>query len=170
MNEGPTWRILPLNEQFDVSDFESLDSQITAYLKSGKALKDMHSGQAAVFVLVDSADTVQGFYTLSAASIDCKAHFTNSQAKAFGYPQVAVTLLGRVAIHKNLKGQGLGTDLILHALRKAALASETVGSYAVVLDAKNERVAALYSTLGFVAFKDQPLKMFLPMSTIRQLL
>lgn len=162
-------RVVPFAEHFDTSDFVCLDDHLTAYLVGGRAARDLASGQAAVFLLVDAADRVQGYYTLSAASIDRKAHFTNSQGKQFGYPQVAVTLLGRVAVHRDLRGQGMGTDLILHALRQAAKASELVASYAVILDAKNERVAAIYSKLGFVPFKDQPLKMFLPMVTIRQL-
>ncbi|WP_353542652.1 GNAT family N-acetyltransferase [Deinococcus xinjiangensis] len=162
-------RVVPFDERFDTSTFECLDEHLTAYLKEGRAVRDLNSGQAAVFLLVDAAGRVLGYYTLSAASVDRKAHFTNSQGKQFGYPQVAVTLLGRVAVHRELKGQGVGTDLIVHALKQAARASETVASYAVILDAKNERVAAIYARLGFVPFKDQPLKMFLPMATIRQL-
>ncbi|WP_343216661.1 GNAT family N-acetyltransferase [Deinococcus aestuarii] len=95
--------------------------------------------------------------------------FSGTQAQRFPYPQVAVTLLGRVAIHKDLRGQGIGINLILHALRQAARAAETVASYAVVLDAKNEKGAEIYARLGFVPFRDQPLKLFLPMQTIRQL-
>lgn len=165
----PLYRVVPFAEQFSTTEFECLDEQLTTYLKGGSAARDLKTGQAALFVMVDSEHRVWGYYTLSAASIDRKAHFSNTQGKKFGYPQVAVILLGRIAIHRNLKGQGLGTDLILHALKQAAQASETIASYAVILDAKNERVAAIYVRLGFIAFKDQPLKLFLPIETIKQL-
>ena len=165
----PALRIVPYDERFDTSEFLCIDEHLTQYLKTGRAARDRESGQAAVFLMVDAADRVQGYYTLSAASIDRKSHFTNSQGKQFGYPQVAVTLLGRVAIHRDLKGQGVGTDLILYALRQAAQAAEQVASYAVILDAKNDRVAAIYTRLGFLPFKSQPLRMFMPMSVIREL-
>ncbi|ABW34983.1 GCN5-related N-acetyltransferase (plasmid) [Deinococcus geothermalis DSM 11300] len=163
------FRVVPFSPEYDSSAFESLDQHLTAYLKEGRAQRDLSTGQAAVFLMVDEADRVQGYYTLSSASVPRKEAFSGTQARKFPYPQVAVTLLGRVAIHKDLRGQGIGTDLILHALRQAARAAETVASYAVILDAKNEKVAVLYARLGFVPFRDQPLKLFLPIETIRQL-
>lgn len=162
-------RVVPFSPDYDASAFESLDEHLTAYLKEGRLQRDLNTGQAAVFLMVDEADRVQGYYTLSSASVPRQEALSGTQARRFPYPQVAVTLLGRVAIHKDLRGQGIGTDLILHALRQAARAAETVASYAVVLDAKNEKVAQIYARLGFVPFRDQPLKLFLPMQTIRQL-
>ena len=163
------FRVVPFDPRFDRQQFECLDEHLSRYLKEGQAERDLASRQAAVFLMVDAQDRVMGYYTLSAASISRKEHFTGSQAKQFGYPHVAVTLLGRVAIHRDLRGQGIGTELIVHALRQAVKAAEVVGSYAVILDAKNERVAQLYQVLGFTAFKDQSLKLFLPMQVIRQL-
>lgn len=168
MTEG-SLHVVPYHAQYDTSAFQCLDQHLTDYLTSGRAQRDLASGQAALFLMVDDHDVVWGYYTLSAASVDRKSHFSNREGKQFGYPQVAVTLLGRVAVHQDLKGQGLGTDLIVHALKQAARASETVASYAVILDAKNEKVAAIYRRLGFIPFKEQPLKLFLPMDTIKQL-
>jgi predicted GNAT family N-acyltransferase len=166
---GPNYRVVAYDDRYDSSAFECLDTHLTAYLREGRVRRDITSGQAAVFLMVDEGNRVQGYYTLSAASIDRRDSFSNSQGKQFGYPLVAVTLLGRVAIHSNLRGQGLGTDLIVHALRRASAAAQVVTSYAVVLDAKNEKVAALYRALGFIPLKNQPLRLFLPMKTIDQL-
>lgn len=162
-------RVVPFSPDYDASAFETLDEHLTAYLKEGRVQRDVNTGQAAVFLMIDEADRVQGYFTLSSASVPRGEAFSGTQARKFPYPQVAVTLLGRVAIHKDLRGQGIGTDLILYALRQAARAAQTVASYAVILDAKNEKVAALHARLGFIPFKDQPLKLFLPMDTIRQL-
>lgn len=163
------FRIVPFSPDYDASAFESLDEHLTAYLKAGRLQRDLKTGQAAVFLMVDEADRVQGYYTLASASVGRQEVFSGTQARKFPYPQVAVTLLGRVAIHRDLRGQRIGTDLILHALHQAARASQTVASYAVILDAKNEKVAVLYARLGFIPFRDQPLRLFLPMDTIRQL-
>ncbi|WP_293914556.1 GNAT family N-acetyltransferase [Deinococcus sp.] len=166
---GRAFEVVPYDAACDTSEFDCLDEHLTAYLRGGRAARDLAAGQAAVFLMIDTGRRVWGYYTLSSASVSRREHFSSAQARQFGYPQVAVTLLGRVAVHRELRGQGVGTELIVHALRQAVRASEVVASYAVILDAKNEKVAALYRRLGFVAFKDQPLKLMLPMETIRQL-
>lgn len=163
------FQVLPYQDSYDASQFECLDEALTRYIKSSRALRDINSRQAAIFVMLDDSNTIRGYYTLSAASVD-RGSFSGTKGRSFGYPEVAVTLLGRVAIHKQLKGKGIGKELILHALKKAAIASAFVASAGVVLDAKNERVAQLYSEMGFISLKNRPLRMFISMSTIEHLL
>lgn len=153
--------------EHDCNDFRCLEPALTEYLTGGRAARDMETRQAAVYLMLEGK-TVLGYYTLSAASID-RGGFSARLKRALPYPEVPVTLLGRVAVHERLRGQGTGQALILHALRRAEEHSRTVGSYAVVLDAKNEKVAAMYERLGFVRFRAFPLRLFLPMATVAQL-
>lgn len=162
-----TYQVLPWEARFDSSDFCCLEPALTEYLSGRGAARDMETRQAAVYVLLEG-ETVMGYYTLSAASIDRRS-FSARLKRELPYPQVAVTLLGRVAVHERLRGQGVGQALILHALKQAERHSRAVASYAVVLDAKNEKVAALYERLGFIRFRETPLRLFLPMATISQL-
>jgi GNAT superfamily N-acetyltransferase len=74
--------------------------------------------------------------------------------------------LARLAVDRNLQGQGLGGQLLLAAGRRCLLASAEVGGVVLVIDAKNERVAAWYASYGAVSLLDAPLFLLLPLATI----
>ena len=46
-------------------------------------------------------------------------------------------------------------------------ANECVGIHAVVVDAKDDAAKAYYERLGFIAFRDLPLSLFLPIASLR---
>jgi hypothetical protein len=54
----------------------------------------------------------------------------------------------------------------MDALRRAFQATSDVASFAVVVDPKDKKSRSFYEHYEFVAFPDQKLRMFLPMSTI----
>lgn len=94
----------------------------------------------------------------------------NIQKKLPRYP-VPVARIGRLAVDKSFQGQGLGEELLIHALQSVANVSETVGVYAVVVDAKNEKSEKFYKRYGFLNLnsKEEILSLFLPMKTIELL-
>jgi predicted GNAT family N-acyltransferase len=57
--------------------------------------------------------------------------------------------MGRLAVERDFKGQGLGGALLADALHRAT-PSEMAG-FALVVDAKDEAAAAFYSHHGFIA-------------------
>jgi predicted GNAT family N-acyltransferase len=82
---------------------------------------------------------------------------------------VPATLLGRLAIDSRYQGSGYGELLIIDALRRALQAATEVASYAVVVDAIDERARSFYVQYEFCAFPDRRLRLFLPMKTIADL-
>lgn len=50
--------------------------------------------------------------------------------------------------------------------RRCLLAAAEVGGVVLVIDAKNERVAAWYSSSGAMPLLDAPLSLLLPLATI----
>ncbi len=84
------------------------------------------------------------------------------------YP-VPVALLGRLGVDRRWSGQGLGSALLIDALRRVRVASDTLAVYAVVVDAKDERARAFYRRFGFIELPDSAMRLFLPMSTINDL-
>lgn len=59
-------------------------------------------------------------------------------------------------------------DFIDPLWRWAVDFSQRVGLYAVVVDAKNGKVKAFYTKLGFIACMDSPLSLYLPVATLEQ--
>lgn len=82
------------------------------------------------------------------------------------YPTVPTTLLGRLAIDHRYKGKGAGRHLLMDALRRS-MRSE-IASFAVVVDAKDEGARDFYRRDGFMPFQETPMRLFLPMATIRK--
>jgi GNAT superfamily N-acetyltransferase len=112
---------------------------------------------------------VVGYYTLSATSI-LLADLPDETARRLPkYPLVPATLLGRLAIDSRYHGRGYGELLIIDALRRALQAATEVASYAVVVDAIDERARSFYEQYEFCAFPDRRLRLFLPMKTIADL-
>ena len=112
---------------------------------------------------------VVGFYTLSATSF-LLADLPDETAKKLpNYPQVPATLLGRLAIDSRYQGSGYGEIMLIDALRRVLQATTEVASFAVVVDAINDRARSFYEQYSFCAFPDQKLRMFLPMKTIADL-
>ena len=87
--------------------------------------------------------------------------------KRIGYKDIPVTLLGRLAVHKNYKGEGLGKHLLLDALHRSYRISASIASMAVVVDPINES-ETFYAKYGFIKLPDSN-RMFLQMRTIAKL-
>lgn len=86
------------------------------------------------------------------------------------YPQLPVTLIGRLAVHVRLKGQGCGEYLLMDALHRSLTHSAEVAAMAVVVEAKDETAAAFYRHFDFRPLQASPRRLYLPMQTVQALL
>ena len=65
-------------------------------------------------------------------------------------------------------GLRIGSKLLIHALKQALIAADTIGVQSVIVDSKPEAVS-FYQRFGFLPLKQDGLKLYLPISTIRQM-
>lgn len=114
----------------------------------------------------DQKKDVLGYYALTSAQIDHTELPT--RARHPRYP-VAVVRLGRLAVTSNHQGSGLGGFLLFDALSKVRAASEAIGIYAMVVDAKDEKASGFYQHYGFTPLQSSALTLYLPMSVIENL-
>ena len=162
--------IEPLGRAHDRAAFNCGVSDLDTYLQQ-QAAQDMKRDVAVPYVLtlVDAPSQIAGFYTLSATSVKL-GEFPDEVLKRLPrYPAVPATLLGRLAISINHRRQGLGERLLVDALHRSLAASKSVGSVAIIVDAKDEASAAFYVKYGFVRFVDSPLRLFITMKTVAAL-
>ena len=125
---------------------------------------------AAPFVLADvDHRVVVGYYTLSSFSIALGELPDKIARKLPRYPVVPATLLGRLAVDENHRGQRLGEYLLMDALHRSSVVSKQIVSYAIVVDAKVEAVARFCRSYEFQVFSEQPSRLFIPMTTIQRL-
>ena len=78
--------------------------------------------------------------------------------------------LGRLAVSPARQGRGLGSDLLLAAGERAVAVAREVGGVALAIDAKYDLAAGWYERFGARRLLDDPLKLVLPLDTIRSVL
>lgn len=160
------YRIEPLGKQHDRDAFRCGVESLDNYLKT-QASQDMRRKANAVFVLVpkQSLKTIAGYFTLCACGLAPGTIPEEATKHLPRYPQVSATLMGRLAVHAELQGRGLGSVLLAEALRRAHENAAVVGSCMVVVDAIDERAAEFYRVHGFIRLPES-MRLVLPMRTI----
>lgn len=157
-----------LNSSLNKKDFKCGKHMLDNYLHT-QASQDVKRKLCVVFALFEDT-TIKGYYTLSNASIPAEMIPEDIKKKMPGsYKTLPVTLLGRLAIDEMFKGQGLGGILLLDALKRSyEVASQSLGSIAVVADPLDSEALKFYEKFGFILLPHSG-KMFLPMADIARL-
>ena len=160
----------PLGRQHARTAFHCGAETLDRYLKQ-QARQDADKRVAAPFVAVNPPDMrVLGYYTLSASVLTLADLPDELARKLPRYPQLPVTLLGRLAVDESTKGQGLGEHLLMDALHRSLVHADQIAAMAVVVDAKDESAATFYRHFGFLTLQAQPSRLFVPMRLVAQLL
>ena len=164
------YKLEPLARQHARDAFHCGVDSLDLYLKT-QASQDMRRKANAVFVLVPAGTPTQicGYFTLCSYALAPGSVPEAAKKHIPRYPLVSTTLLGRLAVHEELHGQGLGAILLAEALQKAYENADVVGSSMVVVDAIDERAADFYSAHGFIRLPES-MRLVLPMQTIATLI
>jgi predicted GNAT family N-acyltransferase len=160
--------IEPLQERHDRVSFSSGVAPLDHYLQK-QARQDLTKRVAAVFVATPDGKRIAGFYTLSATTLDFSDLPPDTTKKLPRYPRLPATLLGRLAVSVDFRGQGLGEILVMDALKRSLVVTRQVASMAVVVDAKDDQAVNFYLHHGFMALPSQPRRLFYLMNAIARL-
>lgn len=109
---------------------------------------------------------VVGYYSLSSTGAPVRDVPPETAARFPRNPLLPATLLGRLAVDRALQGRKLGEFLLVDALHRSLAQSDAIGSTAVIVDAIDDRARAFYEHFEFIAFPEQPHRLFLPMAMI----
>lgn len=163
MNRSPL-RIVALDSTVDRSSFSSGSAPLDRYLRE-QVSQDVRRRVAACFVALGEDQQIVGYYTLATASVPLTDLPGDIARKLPRYAAVPAIRMGRLAVDEALKGQGLGGALLVNALRRAA--SSEIAAFALIVDAKDDDAAAFYRHYDFIALSDTPLRLFLPLASVR---
>jgi GNAT superfamily N-acetyltransferase len=158
----------------DRSAFSCGFAPIDNFLKS--SLSDqIRNGMVMAWIMTAEDDpAVLGFYTLGAMAV--RADLGPKSWKRARVPDIPVIYIRAVAIHEDTQGKGLGTALVIDAMKRCIDISEQMGAAAIVLDVLQddhfERRWNFYAELGFqpLGDPDNPHRVFIPMSDVRSTL
>jgi len=158
---------VPIEKSHLRSHFECGEESLDNYVRK-QVNQDLRRKLCTCFVIVEENEVI-GYYTLSSAGIS-KDLVPEEISKKMppAYIELPVTLLGRIAVSEKKKGNGLGELLLLDALKRSYLISESwIGFMAVVADPINNS-EGFYKKYGFIQLPDS-MRMFIPMKTIASL-
>lgn len=137
---------------FDCIDHPALNSYIAR-----QASQDQKRNVSRTFMYLDDG-ALLGYYTLATTSIKLDDIDPAIAAKLPKYPLPAV-LLSRLAVDGTAQKKGIGPRLMKDVFRRIYAISQHVGVAFLAVDAKDERAAAFYRKLGFVATPNNHLRL-----------
>lgn len=140
-----SFRLAPLAAEHDLAPFDSGQPALDGWLRTHARTA---TGQGTrTYVLTDDAGTVVGFFSIAPHLLQ---RDEAPRRIARGAPaRIPAILLAKLALDRRLHGQGLGGELLTHALATIVRAARTAGGRLVVVDAIDDHAAAFYRAHDF---------------------
>ena len=162
------WTIERLGSSGDRTAFDCGNPILTDWLKQRASQFEKRDLARTYVATKPGRQDRLGYYAISNHRVTHEA-LPAQEAKGLPRLDVPVVLLGRLAVDLTVQGQGLGSMLLIDALRRAQHLAEHVGVRAVEVDAIDEEARQFYLRFGFVPSLDDMNHLFLSMSVIRKL-
>jgi len=161
-------RISPLGDH-DLTRFscgkKPLDSWLKQHAKDNDA-RDL----SRTFVLVDDANEVVGYYSLTTGGVS-PDDLPEDYADGPPVYERGMVLLGRLAIAESIQRMGYGRDLLFDAFARAVESSDIAASQFIAVDPIDAEARVFYAEFGFDEIAgDEGERMFLRMDEVRDAL
>ena len=159
------WHEVPIGKDHHRASFDCGEPALNTYLQSYARQNHDRGVAKTILALADSDSSILGYYSLSPASVDY-ARVPEVARRGGGRYDVPGFRLAQLAVSTTVQGQGLGGQLLMSAARRCILAATEVGGAALIINAKNERVAVWHASYGAVPMLDTSLSLVLPLKVI----
>ena len=115
--------------------------------------------------MVCEGNRAVAYFCISAGSVDRAA--APGKLRRNAPDNIPVSVIGRLAVGRDYAGKGLGADILADALRRIAVASQSIGIGAVLVHAKDAAAKRFYlSCAEFVEYPKESQTLFLPIETV----
>jgi GNAT superfamily N-acetyltransferase len=153
---------VPLTAEHDLSNFDCGEPALNDWLKQ-RALRN-ESRFSRTYVVCEGASVV-AYFCISAGAVDREA--APGKLRRNASDAIPVSVIGRLAVSRAYAGRGLGADILADALRRIAIASQSIGIGAVLVQAKDQRAKQFYLACAeFIEYPAESRTLFLPIETI----
>lgn len=152
----------PLHDGHDLTTFNCTEPELESWFRQ-RARKNQQEGATRCFVVCDGT-TVVGYYALAAGSV-LHAQAPGNIRRNMPDP-IPVVILGRLAIHTDYQGRGLGADLLKDAVLRSLRLSRDMGIRALLCHAISEKAKQFYLHHGFIESPNEPMTLMLNLSKL----
>lgn len=150
----------PLRDDHRIDDFQCSAPELGKWLLE-RARQNQATGASRCFVVCDEQQAVIGYYALAAGAV---SHAIAPGRIRRNMPDpIPVIVLGRLAVHVDFAGQGIGQGLLKDAVQRSLQTCEQIGARALLCHAFDERAKAFYLKHGFVASPIHSMTLMLPL-------
>jgi len=151
-----------LTSEHDLKDFDCGVPALNDWLRQ-RALKNESRFSRTYVVCEDSR--VVAYFCISAGAVERAA--APGRLRRNAPDTIPVSVIGRLAVSQEHAGKGLGADLLSDALRRIAVASQSIGIGAVMIQAKDEAAKRFYLRCAeFIEYPADSRTLFLPIETV----
>jgi GNAT superfamily N-acetyltransferase len=140
-------RVERLGAEHDLSRFECGVKPLSDWLRA-HALENQRRDLSRTFVLVDASGEVIGYYSLTMGGVR-KAALPPRYGRGLPGYEIGMVLRARFAVAQSHQGKGLGRDLLIEAIERAAAAGQHAAARFVAVDPIDEHARTFYEAFGF---------------------
>jgi GNAT superfamily N-acetyltransferase len=163
--ERPEFRLsapVPLAAEHDLSAFDCGEPALNDWLRD-RALKN-ESRFSRTYAVCEN-NRVVAYFCISAGAVERAAAPRKLRRNA--PDAIPVSMIGRLAVSRSHAGKGLGADILSDALRRIAVASQSIGIGAVLVHAKDDAAKRFYLNCAeFIEYPEGSRTLFLPIETV----
>ena len=153
---------VPLTVEHDFSGFDCGEPALNDWLRL-RALKN-ESRFSRTYVVCEG-NRVVAYFCISAGAVERAA--APGKVRRNAPDTIPVSVIGRLAVSRDHAGRGLGADILADALRRIAVASQSIGIGAVLVQAKDEAAKRFYMRCAeFIEYPNDSRTLFLPIETV----
>lgn len=160
-------RVEPLTDGHDLDAFACGHPALDTWLRE-HAHQATRQGTRTYLLIEGRTEAVVGYYAIAPHLMERDA---TPRRIGRGAPrQIPAILLAKLALHERLHGQGLGPELLVHALTTIVTAARAAGGRLIVVDANDDTAAGFYRAHDFEPTPGDPHRLILKLSTVAKAL
>ena len=145
-----------------IEDFRCTSPELERWLRA-RARNNDRDGASRCFV-VESDQVIVGYYALAAGSV---SHEIAPGSIRRNMPSpIPVAVLGRLAVHRDWTGRGIGTGLLKDAIFRVARTAGDIGIRALLCHCMDDAAKAFYLQRGFIPSPHDPMTVLLSMTHV----
>lgn len=152
----------PLRDEHRLEDFRCTSPELAKWLIQ-RARKNHREGASRCFVVCEGRDVI-AYYALAASAVSL-ALAPGSVRRNMPDP-IPVAVLGRLAVHQDWVGRGIGSGLLKDAVLRTLQASRELGIRALLCHAIDDAATVFYLQRGFARSPIEPMTLMLGLARL----
>jgi GNAT superfamily N-acetyltransferase len=153
---------VPLAADHDVSAFDCGAAALNDWLRHRAQKNESRFSRTYV---VCEGNRVVACFCISVGAVERSA--APGKVRRSAPETIPISVIGRLAVSRDHAGKGLGADILSDALRRIAVASQSIGIGAVLVHAKDDAAKRFYMKCAeFIEYPADSRTLFLPIETV----